>query len=209
MSTYKNTNNCLLFFSANFFLDAINSIFQFRFVESKDNKWVLEFCPVGEIIWQRKPISICLKTNHIEFNKDTGYYLIVPNEHNIEEDVQFLKAYSTLHDLLVQAINNPELNQSATKISVSDLKLWAPYHFDHSKFPTWLNQPGQTTLRISNAACQDNYANILLAFNNWKYIQLAKRESNKKRKLEVESLPESIPTEIVESQKTEIMEAEN
>ena len=48
-----------------------------------------------------------------------------------------------------------------------------------------------------------------MAFNNWKYIQLAKRESNKKRKLEVESLPESIPTEIVESQKTEIMEAEN
>jgi hypothetical protein len=209
MSTYKNTNNCLLFFSANFFLDSINSIFQFRFVESKDNKWVLEFCPVGEIIWQRKPISICLKTNHIEFNKETGYYLIVPNEHNIEEDVQLLKAYSTLHDLLVQAINNPELNQSATKISVSDLKLWAPYHFDHSKFPTWLNQPGQTTLRISNAACKDNYANILLAFNNWKYIQLAKRESNKKRKLEVESLPESIPTEIVESQKAEIMEAEN
>jgi len=209
MATYKNTNNCLLFFSAKFFLDSINSIFQFRFVESKDNKWVLEFCAVGEIIWQRKPISICLKTNHIEFNKDTGYYLIVPNEHNIEEDVQLLKAYSTLHDLLVQAINNPELNQSATKISVSDLKLWAPYHFDHSKFPTWLNQPGQTTLRISNAACKDNYANILLAFNNWKYIQLAKRESNKKRKLEVESLPESIPTEIVESQKTEIMEAEN
>ena len=209
MSTYKNTNNCLLFFSAFYFLDSINSIFQFRFVESKDNKWVLEFCPVGEIIWQRKPISICLKTNHIEFNKDTGYYLIVPNEHNIEEDVQLLKAYSTLHDLLVQAINNPELNQSATKISVSDLKLWAPYHFDHSKFPTWLNQPGQTTLRISNAACKDNYANILLAFNNSKYIQLAKRESNKKRKLEVESLPESIPTEIVESQKVEIMEAEN
>jgi len=209
MSTYKNTNNCLLFFSAKFFLDSINSIFQFRFVESKDNKWVLEFCPVGEIIWQRKPISICLKTNHIEFNKDTGYYLIAPNEHNIEEDVQLLKAYSTLHDLLVQAINNPELNQSAKKNSVSDLKLWAPYHFDHSKFPTWLNQPGQTTLRISNAACKDNYANILLAFNNWKYIQLAKRESNKKRKLEVESLPESIPTEIVESQKTEIMEAEN
>ena len=208
-STYRNTNNCLLFMTAKFFLDSIDSIFQFRFVESKDNKWVLEFCPVGEIIWQRKPISICLKTNHIEFNKDTGHYLIVPNEHNIEEDVQLLKAYSTLHDLLVQAINNPELNQSATKISVSDLKLWAPYHFDHSKFPTWLNQPGQTTLRISNAACKDNYANILLAFNNWKYIQLAKRESNKKRKLEVESLPESIPTEIVESQQVEVMEPEN
>ena len=96
MSTYKNTNNCLLFFSAKFFLDSINSIFHFRFVETKDNKWVLEFRPVDEFIWQRKPISICLKTNQIEFNKDTGYYLIEPNEQNIEEDVQILKVYNYL-----------------------------------------------------------------------------------------------------------------
>jgi hypothetical protein len=43
-----------------------------------------------------------------------------------------------------------------------------------------------------------------LAFNNWKYIQLAKRETtNKKRKLEPEVTPDvipesqSIPVEIV------------
>ena len=90
------------------------------------------------------------------------------------------------------------MNQSANKVSVSDLKLWAPYHFDHSKFLTWQNQPGQTTLRLSNAAFKDNYANILLAFNNWKYIQLAKREtSNKKRKLEPEIVPETISNEIL------------
>ena len=209
MSTYKNTNNCLLFFSAKFFLDSINSIFHFRFVETKDNKWVLEFRPVDEFIWQRKPISICLKTNQIELNKDTGYYLIKPNEQNIEEDVQILKVHNTLHELFVGALNKPDLNQSANKVSVSDLKIWAPYHFDHSKFLTWQNQPGQTTLRLSNAAFKDNYANILLAFNNWKYIQLAKREtSNKKRKLELEVVPESIPTEIPESQPLEIMESQ-
>ena len=198
MSTYKNTNNCLLFFSAKFFLDSINSIFHFRFVETKDNKWVLEFRPVDEFIWQRKPISICLKTNQIEFNKDTGYYLIKPNEQNIEEDVQILKVHNTLHELFVGALNKPDLNQSDNKVSVSDLKLWAPYHFDHSKFPTWQNQPGLTTLRLSNAAFKDNYANILLAFNNWKYIQLAKREtSNKTRKLKPEIVPETISNEIL------------
>ena len=76
MATYKNTNNGLLFFSAKFFLDAVNTLFQFRFVETKDNKWVLEFRPVNELIWQRKPISICLINNQIELNQDTGYYHI-------------------------------------------------------------------------------------------------------------------------------------
>ena len=63
MATYKNTNNCLLFFSAKIFLDAVNTLFQFRFVETKDKKWVLEFRSVDELIWQRKPISICLTSN--------------------------------------------------------------------------------------------------------------------------------------------------
>ena len=92
MATYINTNNCLLFFSANFFLDSINTIFQFRFVETKHNKWVLEFRPVNDIIWQRKPISICLTTNHIESSTDT-IYQITPSELNIEEDVQILKFF--------------------------------------------------------------------------------------------------------------------
>ena len=64
-TTYKNTNNSLLFFTAKTFLDAFDTIFQSRFVESKENNWVLEFRPVNEIIWERKPISIALTTNHI------------------------------------------------------------------------------------------------------------------------------------------------
>ena len=75
MATYKNTNNSLLFFSAKFFLDAVNTLFQFRFVETKD-KWVLEFRPVNELIWQRKPISICLTSNQIELNQDKASYYI-------------------------------------------------------------------------------------------------------------------------------------
>ena len=43
---------------------------------------------------------------------------------------------------------------------------------------------------------------MYFAFNNWKYVQLAKRETtNKKRKLEpevtTETVPESQPIEIV------------
>ena len=145
--------------------------------------WVLEFRPINDVIWQRKPISVALTTNHIDFNKDTGYCKIVAAENNIEEDVHLLKAYNYLKAILVQALNKDDLNLSASPVSVSDLKLYAPYHFDDKTFPDWLKQPGQPTLRISNGGFKDNYANLYLAFNNWKYIQLLKREaSNKKRK---------------------------
>ena len=50
-----------------------------------------------EIIWQRKPISIALTTNHIEYNQDLDNYFITNNENNIEEDVHILKVYYTLH----------------------------------------------------------------------------------------------------------------
>ena len=89
-------------------------------------------------------------------------------------------------------------------ISVSQLKIFVPYHFENSKFSAWLAQPGHPTLRISYGGFKDKYANIYLSFNNWKYIQLAKRETtNKKRKLQpevtTETLPESqsIPVEVV------------
>ena len=206
-TTYKNTNNCLLFFNAKKFLDAIDTIFQFRFVET-NSKWVLEFRPVNELIWQRKPISIALTTNHIEFNKDTENYQIVNNDLNVEEDVHILKVYYTLHQLLVEALNNSDLILPDHHVSVSQLKIFPPYHFENHKFPAWLKQPGQTTLRISNGGYKDNYANIYLAFNNWKYIQLAKREAtNKKRKLEsevtMEPVPETQPVDI--AVKVEVM----
>ena len=196
-TTYKTTNNCLLFFSAKFFLDAIDTIFNFRYVESKDNKWVLEFRPVNDIIWQRKPISICLTTNHIESSTD-NIYQIKPSELNVEEDVHILKLYYTLHQLFVDVLNQSDLILPSHYISVSQIKLFAPYHFDHTTFPDWLKQPGQATIRISNAGYKNNFANINLAFNNWRYIKLLQRETPiKKRKLEIEDTTESIPKTIV------------
>ena len=197
MSTYKNTNNCLLFFSAKFFLEAINTIFQFRFVETKDNKWVLEFHSLNDLIWQRKPISICLTANYIDIDSSNNYK-IVNDDNNVEEDEHLLKAYYTLHSLLVESINKQDLLLPQHCVSKSDLKIFPPYHFDVNKFSAWKRSPGQVTLRISNGSLKNNYANIYLAFNNWKYIQLAKREtSNRKRKSELETVPETVPTEIV------------
>ena len=95
-TTYKNTNNSLLFFTAKHFLDAIDTIFQFRFVESKENKWVLEFRPVNEIIWERKPISIALTTNNIEYN-------------NMNTSVNKMQSYNpddTTKPTIRQTVNN-------------------------------------------------------------------------------------------------------
>ena len=195
-STYKNTNNCLLFFTAKNFLDAVDTIFHFRFVET-NSKWVLEFRPVNDLIWQRKPISIALTTNHIEYNKDTENYHIVNNDNNVEEDIHILKVYYTLHQLLLEALNKPELILPEHFTSISQLWICPPYHFEQqTKFPTWLQQPGQPTLRISNAGFKDNHAYIYISFNNWKYIQLAKRQAtNKKRKLDPEVTSEPVSNE--------------
>ena len=62
-------------------------------------------------------------------------------------------------------------------ILVVNLKIFAPLYFDHSKFPSWEQQRGLTTLRISNAGIRDNYANIDLAFNNWKRETAKKKEN--------------------------------
>ena len=137
-TTYKNTNNSLFFFTAKNFLDAIDTIFQFRFVQSAENKWVLEFRPVNQLIWERKPISIALTTNHIEYNKDTDNYFITNNENNIEEDVHILKLYYTLHQLLVDAVFKPDLILPEHYVSVSQIKVFVLYHFENSKIPSWL-----------------------------------------------------------------------
>ena len=154
---------------------------------------------------QQTVICVFVCRSHIEYNKDTENYHIVNNENNVEEDIHILKTYNYLHALLIEALHNPDLKIPYTKASVSDIKIFKLYHFEDSKFSNWLKQPGQTTLRISNAGTKDNYANIYLAFNNWKYIQLAKRETaNKKRKFEpevaIETLPASVqpvPVEVV------------
>ena len=135
-TTYKTSNNCLLFFSAKNFCDAVNTIFQFRYVETNLCKWILEFRPVGELIWQRKPISICLTENHIKVDPLYNYRL-VKNDNNVEEDIYLLKMYNILHDLLVEAINIPDLKLPEQKVSVSDITIFSPYHFKKSEFASW------------------------------------------------------------------------
>jgi hypothetical protein len=73
MATYRNTKNGLLFYSAKIFLDSVNIVFEYRFVETIEDKYELEFRPVNELIWQHKPVNICLTTNYIAVERICNY----------------------------------------------------------------------------------------------------------------------------------------
>ena len=109
--------------------------------------------------------------------------------------------YYTLHELMVEALNKPDLILPKHLVSVSDIILRSPYHFRIGEFPDWRKQPGQTTIRISSAGYKaNNSVDIYFAFNNWKYEQHTSKRREaaiKKRKLESEIVPETISNEIV------------
>jgi len=58
------------------------------------------------------------------------------------------------------------------------------------------------SLSSNSSSSNISLSNLYFSFNNWKYVQLAKREtSNKKRKLEPQVTTETVP----ESQSIEIV----
>jgi hypothetical protein len=112
------------------------------------------------------------------------------------EALDILKIYNTLYLLLTTAINN-QYSKYVEVTSISNIKIFPPYQFDHLSFSEFESQPGQVTLRISNARTFNNKMNNIncFAFNKWKNIP---RETTiKKRKIEPETEPETKSTEIV------------
>ena len=108
MATYKNTNNCLLFFTPKNFLDAIDTIFQFRFVQSSENKWVLEFKSVADFLWQRKPIFVSLNQLHEGSHRIiTGSIARIGNRNAIS-DIDAVGILFDIHQFL--KIHHPILN---------------------------------------------------------------------------------------------------
>ena len=202
MATYNITKNSLLFFSAKDFLDSINTIFEFRFVQTGFPKWVLEFRPVDELIWQRKPMSFCLTTNFVKNDSRRRCYAIGQIGHReknkiFEEDAHIIKMYYTLHALLIKALNKPdyilpELLLPEPVIAVSDLKVARPFEFVHDELPDWQKVPGQPTIRFGNAcfSLNDGGSKLFWSFNIWKYRKIDKSE---KRKLEPENTTEPVP----------------
>ena len=93
---------------------------------------------------------------------------------------------------MVEALNKPDLELPEHLVSVSDIQIRSPYHFQAKEFPDWQKVPGQTTIRFGNACFSLNNggSKLFWSFNIWKYRKIDKSE---KRKLEPENTTEPVP----------------
>ena len=89
MATYKETANCLLFFSPQDFLASVNKLFEYKFDKVPDqNKYIFMYRPVNTTEWKKKPISFCLKNHSIQ--KENNAYRLVTQEGNTDEGMSVL-----------------------------------------------------------------------------------------------------------------------
>lgn len=209
MTTYNNGRNGLMFFSCKCFLESVDTLFHFRWVAntgSSSNRddyetYVLEFKPVDEEVWQRKPVNICLLSNFIHLTPPIESYTIT-NHTNTDDDeiVDYFKVKELLHKLLIVAcdikepssiyIEKPEANRLYF--------IKPPFRFKMRQFPKFQEQQGKVSIRISNGSKYTDTDTCFLywTFNSWKYIM--KGESIiKKRKLAAAIEPETETIEIV------------
>ena len=61
--SFKETSNCLLFFSAKNFLESIGTTFEYRYTKAEDGKFILQFRALKGSEWKTKPVSFCI-THH-------------------------------------------------------------------------------------------------------------------------------------------------
>ena len=213
MTTYKNSNNGLKFFSCNFFLDSVDTIFHFRWVSIQGKPfyrremYVLEFKPVNEDIWQRKPVNICLTTNYIHLTPEIESYTIVNDTKKDDDEMaDYYKVKELLLNLLTDATS---IMEPRAVYDQHELNLYhfikPPNRFTMDTFVTFQKKQGLVTIRISYGTKSHATHSCFLnwSFNSSKYM---KREPLiKKRKMEAAIEPETISIEIVSEEiKSEI-----
>ena len=217
MTTYNNGRNGLMFFSCKCFLESVDTIFHFRWVANTGSSvnrydyetYVLEFKPVDEDVWQRKPVNICLLSNYIHLTPPIESYTIT-NHTNTDDDeiVDYFKVKDLLHNLLIVACDIKEPNTVyREKLEANRLYfIKPPFRFKMQQFPEFEKQQGKVSIRISNGSKYTDTDTCFLfwTFNSWKYIMKGEAII-KKRKLEAAIEPETKSIEVVpEEIKSEI-----
>lgn len=174
MATYKETTNCLLFFSPQDFLASVNKLFEYKFDKVPDqNKYILLYRPVNTTEWKKKPISFCLKNHSIQ--KENNYYHLVTQEGNTDEDMLVLDIKEYLVKLVADNNNQPRLDDHISKI-----RLWEPYGWKAEKELEFLKEPGLLTIRLGNGygVTKDGntYYGVNLGFNSWRHKTVLSRK---------------------------------
>ena len=74
--TSKETSNCLLFFSAKYFLESIGTTFEYRYTRTEDGKFVLQFRALKRSEWKSKPVSFCIVHYGLKKVEEESFYTL-------------------------------------------------------------------------------------------------------------------------------------
>jgi len=195
--TSKETSNCLLFFSAKYFLESIGTTFEYRYTKAEDGKFVLQFRALQGSEWKSKPVSFCIEHHGLKkVDEESFYTLDALTPGAKDEAYAIVNVQDFLNQLML--VNGPVGRTPIHKIykDESEIKILKPYRFNAASFFNSQKEPGLITLRIGNgwlfdAANDSYYYGANLKFNSWKHVTL------KKRKAEVQVYPETAAEDIV------------
>ena len=188
--TSKETSNCLLFFSAKYFLESIGTTFEYRYTRTEDGKFVLQFRALKGSEWKSKPVSFCIAHHGLKkVEEDSFYTLDATSSDAAEEAYAIVNVQDYLNQLML--VNGPVGRTPMHKIykDESEIKILKPYRFNPVSFFNTHKEPGLICLRIGHGwlfdtATDSYYYGASLKFNSWKYVAL------KKRKAEIQVHPE-------------------
>ena len=195
--SFKETSNCLLFFSAKNFLESIGTTFEYRYTKAEDGKFILQFRALKGSEWKSKPVSFCITHHGLKKDEANNFYsLEVTSPDAADEAFAIVNVQDFLNQLML--VNGPVGRTPIHKIykDESELKIMKPYRFHVQNFFNIHKEPGLICLRAGNgwlfeAGTDSYYYGANLGFNSWKYVSL------KKRKAELQVYPE-MPAEDIE-----------
>ena len=215
VNNFKMTQRSLVFHSAKDFLEAVGTIFQFRYTKdtNSDNKFHFEFKKIDAVNWVKtKYVHVTLKHHTIAFIEQEGkpnwrprYILqaIITNEESDDEAKYLMDLQDYLnHRVLDATICTSQPIEKRQIDQIKDLVIYPPYQFKPDRLQKFQESPGLVTLRISRGYMMyaDNnmyHYGAFLEFNTWKITDskpLLKRQRQELPLPPPEEPSEEIPT---------------
>ena len=104
--SFKETSNCLLFFSAKNFLESIGTTFEYRYTKAEDGKFILQFRALKGSEWKTKPVSFCITHHGLKKDEANNFYsLEVTTSDAADEAFAIVNVQDFLNQLML--VNGP------------------------------------------------------------------------------------------------------
>ena len=128
--SFKETSNCLLFFSAKNFLESIGTTFEYRYTKAEDGKFILQFRALKGSEWKTKPVSFCITHHGLKKDEANNFYSLESTSADAaDEAFAIVNVQDFLNQLML--VNGPVGRTPIHKIykDKSELKIMKPYRF--------------------------------------------------------------------------------